>query len=166
MSVNVLKSIPPSVNGVLTACAGQQISLTCSRDDLGTGDTLWRANALVNCSTVVSHSTNPPFGSPCGPFMFEEITRLEANTLPPLNSTAVANATVRMTNVTVQCRSGNLARSVPVDNISLCIVGESHDTVTVIRVLKSCVSVILHASSTTREFYYSLNGTTKAVDSI
>ena len=122
-STNILESIPPSVNGVLTACAGQQISLTCSQDiNILSGQTLWRASHPVNCSADVIHIISA--APDCGPFMFEGITHLQSPLPPSLNSTAVANATVSMANTTVECRAGNLLESFPVGNISLCIVGE------------------------------------------
>ena len=35
LSVNILESVPPAEDGVLTVYAGQQISLTCSHDNIG-----------------------------------------------------------------------------------------------------------------------------------
>ena len=54
-SVNVLESIPLTVNGVLTVCAGQQISLTCNHDNVGTASTRWIASPPVTCITDISH---------------------------------------------------------------------------------------------------------------
>ena len=121
-SVNVLKSTPPSVNGVLTACAGQHISLTCSHNNLNAGNTIWRSGSPVDCLRTFSHASGSAPPSPCGPFTFQGITPLlDASSV--LNSTAVASATVDMNNATIECRSGNLD-VISIGNITLCIVGE------------------------------------------
>ena len=124
-SVNVLESTPPSVNGVLTACAGQQISLTCSHNTGDAGNTFWVASPLVDCTSFVAHTTTV-FAFPCGPFMFERIALVEFGqpSPPVLNSTAVATATVILTSTTVECSRGTFSAPVRVGNISLRIVGE------------------------------------------
>ena len=123
LSVNVLESTPTAMNGVLTACAGQQISLTCSHNNVVSGGTRWIASPPVNCMTDISHiGSNSP--SPCGPFMFQDITLLVQPSPLCLNSTAVAIATVNMTGTNMECRGGNVVNSFDVGNISLCVVGE------------------------------------------
>ena len=123
-SVNTLESTPPSVNGVLTACAGQQISLTCSHNNVVFGATIWRACPPVNCVTNVAHSIGSSAQLSCGPFTFQGITfLLDASSV--LSATAVANATVNMSNATIECRGGNAIHSFSVGNITLCVVGES-----------------------------------------
>ena len=123
-STNTLESAPPSVNGLLTACDGQQISLTCSHDniDVACGGTLLLASPPVNCVANVAHTAIT--ASPCGPFTFEGITHLELPLPPSLNFTAVANATVTMNGTDIECRGGNAVASVSIGNISLCIIGE------------------------------------------
>ena len=126
-SVDFLESTPPSVNGVLTACAGQQISLTCSHNtSVGVrGVTVWTASLPINCTSLVSHYFIPA-ATPCGPFIFEEITPVVGKPFPPLlHSTAVATAAVSMTNSTIECRGGTVINFVSICNVSLCIVGES-----------------------------------------
>ena len=121
--VNVLESIPPTENGVLTVYAGQQISLTCSHDNVAVASTRWIASSPVNCAIDISHiGPNPPIPSPCGPFMFQGITPLEP--VPPLlNSTAVATTTANMNATNVECRSGNVVTSfLSVGNISLSVI--------------------------------------------
>ena len=73
LSVNVLESVPPAEDGVLTVYAGQQISLTCSHNNTVTAATHWIVSPPVDCETGISHIilNSPP---PCGPFMFQEIT--------------------------------------------------------------------------------------------
>ena len=121
-SVSDLESTPPTVNGVLTVCAGEQISLTCSHDNVGTAATRWIASPPVSCLTDISHiAANPPSPPSCGPFMFQGITPL---VLVPslLNSTAVATATINMTGTNIECRGGNVVNSFSVGNISLSVV--------------------------------------------
>ena len=123
LSVNVLESVPPSTgeDGVLTVYAGQQISLTCSHDNIGSGGTRWIASPPVDCMTDISHIGTNPLPSPCGPFIFQEITPL----LPVpafLNSTIVAVATTNMTGTNIECRGGNIVISFSVGNISLSVI--------------------------------------------
>ena len=118
LSVNVLESTPSAVNGVMTVCVGEQITLTCSHDNVVTGGTRWKASLPINCLTDVSHPTAT--ATPCGPFMFQEITPLTP--IPTLlNSTAVATATVNMTGTNIECRGGNVVNSFSVGNISLFV---------------------------------------------
>ena len=121
LSVNVLESIPPAEDGVLTVYAGQQISLTCSHNNTVTGTTRWIASPPVDCVTDISHSSsNPP--PPCGPFMFQGITPLISPFPSLLNSTAVATSTTNMNGTNIECRGGNAISSFSVDNISLSVI--------------------------------------------
>ena len=118
LSVNVLESIPPAEDGVLTVYTGQQISLTCSHNNTVTATTRWIASPPVDCETEISHiGSNPP---PCGPFMFQEITPLSISSII-LNSTAVAIATENMNGTNIECRGGNAVFSFRVGNISLSV---------------------------------------------
>ena len=73
-SVSTLESTPPTVNGVLNVCAGQQISLTCGHNNILTGNTHWTASPPVNCITDVSHiGANPPSPPPCGHSCFKRL---------------------------------------------------------------------------------------------
>ena len=120
--VNVLESIPPTENGVLTVYAGQQISLTCSHDNVAVASTRWIASSPVNCATDVSHlGSNPSTPPPCGPFMFQGITPLEP-VASLLNSTIVAVATANMTGTNIECRGGNAFSSLSIGNISLSVI--------------------------------------------
>ena len=122
-SINNLESIPPAVNGVLTVFVGQQISLTCSHDNIIFGGTRWIVSSPVNCSTTISHIGTNPQSIHCGPFTFEGITPLEPVIPTFLQSTAVAVATVNMTGANIECRGGNTqANSFSAGNISLSVV--------------------------------------------
>ena len=121
LSVNILESVPPAVNGVLTVYAGQQISLTCGHDIIVTAVTRWIASPPVDCVIDISHiGSNPPTPPPCGPFMFQGIT--PQTPLPlVLNSTAVAIAQDNMNGTNVECIGGNAIRSSSVGNVSLFV---------------------------------------------
>ena len=109
------------MNGVLNVCAGQQISLTCSHNNVASGSTRWIASLPVNCTTDISH-IGANLSPPCGPFMFQGITPLVSPVPSLLNSTAVATATVNMTGTNIECIGGNVLSSFSVGNISLFVV--------------------------------------------
>ena len=111
-----------TVNGMLTACVGDQISLICSHDNVISVSSYWIISPPVDCETVISH--NPPTTAyPCGPFTFQNITLAEAG-VTQLSSTAVANASTAMNGSVIECRAGNLVAFTTIDNVSLCIIGE------------------------------------------
>ena len=122
LSVNTFESTPPAVSGVLTACAGQRISLTCSHDNITSSSTHWIASLPLNCITHISH-TAVAATPPCNPFIFQGIIRLVAG-ITLVNSTAVVTTTVNMTGTNIECRGGNVLNFFSVGNISLCVVGE------------------------------------------
>lgn len=123
-SVNVFESNPPSVNGLLTACAGQQISLTCSHNILVPPVTVWRASVPVNCQTLISH--NSAAQSYCGQFNIRDSTRLSSQNPSHLNSTADAIAGDTLTGATIECLGG-IVSSISVGYVKLCVVGESRE---------------------------------------
>ena len=121
ISINILESSPPQVNGVLTTCAGEEISLTCSHNNVVASTTQWFISPPANCTASVTH--NPPNSPMCGPFVFQDVTpavSLNVN----LNSTAVATADVSMSGSVVECVGGNKVSNFSVGNISLCVLGE------------------------------------------
>ena len=114
-----LESNPPQVNGVLIAYDGDQISLTCSHNNLGTGVTKWSFTSPVDCIEAIDH--NPPITTrSCGPFTFERITELSGSVL---NSTAVATASASMNGAVVECRDSAGVSFNLIGNITLCIIG-------------------------------------------
>ena len=118
-AVDSLESFPASNGDVLTAEVGQQISLTCSHENVATSTTAWRISPPVDCDTAILHGfiTSVP---DCGPFSFHNVTQSS-----PFNSTAVTIASASMTGAVVQCRSGVGTASGQVGrNITLCIIGE------------------------------------------
>ena len=117
-----LTSIPSPVNGIITACSGDEISLTCNHDDVGVGTTLWSISAPVNCFQVISHARTNFDNLICGSFAFFNVTSLNSEANPSqLSSTAVATAIASMSGSVVECREGNLVNSMLIDKVSLCI---------------------------------------------
>lgn len=119
--MNTLESVPAAVNGTLTACNGNPIAITCSHDRTETRSTIWNVGPPVDCSTVITH-TEVPVTPPCGSSMFTFQDVNSGTTL--LHSTAVVNASVRVSGSVVECRGGNRVVSESIGNISLCVVGE------------------------------------------
>ena len=117
-----LTSIPSPINGILTACSGDEISLTCNRDNVGIGTTLWNISAPVNCSQVINHARTSfdNLNLTCGSFAFYNVTSL-VKTPSQLSSTAVATAIASMSGSVVECREGNLVNSTLIDKVLLCI---------------------------------------------
>ena len=111
------------VNKYLTACDGDQISMTCIHGRAASGTTRWIIRPPVNCMTNIIH--NPPLNTPqpCGPFTFSGITAAEEG-VTQLSSTAMATATTMMSGSLVECRSGNVVSSQSVGNLTLCIIGQ------------------------------------------
>ena len=121
-SMDSLTSTPSPVNGIITACSGDEISLTCNSDDVGVGNTLWNISAPVNCSQVINHARTNFDYLTCGSFAFYNVTRLSLVEIPSqLSSTAVATAIASMSGSVVECREGNLVSSMLIDKVSLCI---------------------------------------------
>ena len=120
-----IESTPAHVGGVLTACAGDQISLTCSHDNLNSGVTSWLFYQPVDCTEVIDHA--PPISTdPCGPFTFQDVSILAPDAV--LSSTAVATANTSMTSTVVECRDSAGILYDQVGNISLCILSKYFDT--------------------------------------
>ena len=122
--LNTLESSPSEINGLLRACDGDQISLSCSHDNAASASTRWIISPPVNCSTVIDH--NPPIAlalpMACGSFMFQDLT-LAVQGSTKLNSSAVATSSISMSGSVVECRGGNEFQSDSVGNITLCIIG-------------------------------------------
>ena len=119
---NSLTSSPPQVNGRITACVGDQISLICSRNNSDVALTKWMISSPVNCSSEVNHNSQTVPSPQCGPFTFQNITLVGANVVQ-LNSTAVATASGEINGSVIECMSG-IVIPVSVGNISLCVIGK------------------------------------------
>ena len=110
---------------MLTACSGDQITITCNHDQVGTTSTFWIISSPVNCSAIITHvqdSDIPECGS--STIMFQDINFVPTSAITELSSTAVVTANVNMSGSVIECRGGNKVGSVSVGNISLCIVGK------------------------------------------
>ena len=121
-SSNSLTSFPPQVNGRITACVGDEISLTCSRSDSVIAITKWIFSPPMNCSSEVSHNSQTASPPHCGPFTFMNISALG---LTQVNSTAVGIASSEINGSTIKCMFG-ITMPVSVGNTSLCVTGKSY----------------------------------------
>jgi stage III sporulation protein SpoIIIAA len=124
--LNSLTSFPPQINGRTTACVGDEISLTCSRNNSGAAITDWIFSSPVNCSrSDVSHNTQAASPPQCGPFTFMNITRLAEENVAQLNSTvtAVANANSEINGSIIECMFG-IRMPISVGNTSLCVISK------------------------------------------
>ena len=121
VAIGLLESTPVHVDGVLTACVGHQILLTCSHDNDATGTTQWIFGPPVDCSRAIDHN-NPFSTDPCGPFMFQNVTELTPDAVF-FNSTAIATASASMSGTVVECRDSPGREFNQIGNITLCIIG-------------------------------------------
>lgn len=154
VAVSTVKSTPAHTDGQLTACAGDQISLTCTRDsDLSSGSSQWIASVPINCSAVIFH-LSPITVEDCAPFIFQDISEVVSPPITNLSSTAVAIASTSMSGAVVSCFAGRdlrLARQVGSD-ITLCIPGELHQYKFIIHLMISVMcssSLVINVSMST-----------------
>ena len=122
-SSNSLTSFPPRVNGSITACVGDEISLTCSRSDSAVAITSWIFRPPVNCSSDVTHNSQAADPPQCGPFTFMNISALGVANF--VNSTAVGTASSEINGSKIVCTFG-ITMPVSVGNTSLCVTGKSY----------------------------------------
>ena len=123
-SSNFLISHPSQINGSITACVGEEISLTCGHDNVIPITTTWIISSPTNCLTEIVHNPPTPITPPCGPFSFQDITIAEAGAVQ-LNSTAVATASRDISGSIVECIAGfDPSARIDVGNISLCVIGK------------------------------------------
>ena len=123
---NSFTSFPPQVNGSITACVGDEISLTCSRSDSGPALTNWTFSLPINCSSEVSHNSQAADPPQCGPFTFINISALGVANF--VNSTAVGTASSEINGSKIECMFG-ITTPVSVGNTSLCITGKSYNVI-------------------------------------
>ena len=118
LGVSTLESTPAANNdGVLTACAGSQISITCRHSNLNSGVTVWSFSLPIDCMITIEH--NPPLSEPCGPFSFQDAAMLAAGV--ELSSTAVATAITSMTGTVVSCQDSVGLIPTTIGSITVCI---------------------------------------------
>ena len=120
---------------MLTVCPGEVVSLTCSHDNVGGQQTLWRIITLGNavlCNRVVSHVTDP-VEDPCGSFSFNNIND---NTGSTLNSTIVIPVTSDLDGVVIRCFAGGFLSSPLFGNVTLKVISKKTNLYTVHTIIK------------------------------
>lgn len=109
---------PMPASGVLTACAGDHILLTCSHNNQDSGVTRWIFSQPVDCSETIFHD-DPSSIEPCGPFTYESVS-LASNVM--LFSIVTTNVSTSMNGTVIECRdsAGQIYDSA---QLTLCITG-------------------------------------------
>ena len=127
LGVSTFESTPlANTDGVLSACAGSQISITCRHSNLNSGVTPWIFSPPVDCSTTIDHNTVSY--EPCGPFTFQGVTAISIHNydmITAFSSTAVATANTSMTGTVVSCQSGLSLRPTIIGSITICVTGNN-----------------------------------------
>ena len=121
MATGSFTSNPAHVGGVLKACVGDQISLTCSHDDIkGNGQTRWLFSPPVNCSFLIDHF-QPNTAHPCGPFILQDVSETTAGVM--LNSTVVVTANTSISCTVAECRDASGNSYNEIGRTSICVIG-------------------------------------------
>ena len=110
------------VNGVLSVCPGDEISLTCNHGNVGGEVSRWEIDGpLFSCVGVVIH--DPPI-SPlaCSPVTFTSISDTFG---PSLMSTAMVTVTQELNGAVVKCLAGGPSSSPQVGNVTINVYGEA-----------------------------------------
>ena len=114
-------STPAHVGGVLKACVGDQISLTCSHDDIrGNGQTRWLFTPPVDCSFVIDHASSSN-AQPCGPFTLQDVSETTGGMV--LNSTVVVTANTSISGAVAECRDALGNSFSEIGRTSICVIG-------------------------------------------
>ena len=114
-------STPAHVGGVLKACVGDQVSLTCSHDDIrGNGQTRWLFRSPVDCSFLIDHF-QPNTAQPCGPFTLRDVSETTGGMVS--NSTVVVTANTTISGTVAECRDAPATSFNEIGRTSICVIG-------------------------------------------
>ena len=113
------------VNGVLSVCPGDEISLTCNNSNVAGGFSRWEIDgplfSIRICVRSVNHySPNSP--TSCGPVTFTNISNTSG---PSLMSTAMVTVTKELNGAVVKCLAGGPSSSPQVGNVTINVFGEA-----------------------------------------
>lgn len=139
LTLESFQSTPADASGMLTACVGNRISLTCTHDNDANGVTRWVFSPPIDCSETIDH--NPPvFTRPCGPFSFSNITTIGSSDL--FSSTAFATvSSVSMSGTIVECRDSSGDVYNEIGSVLICIIGK-YVAVRITSLLQSFIIII------------------------
>ena len=109
------------VNGVLSVCPGDEISLTCNHDNVAGEFSHWEIDGpSFSCIRRVHH--NPPISpTSCGPVTFTNISDASG---PSLMSTAMVTVTQELNGAVVKCLASGAFSSPQVGNVTIYVFGE------------------------------------------
>ena len=108
------------INGVVTACRGEALSLTCTHNNTVTGNTRWVVGQPVDCAETISSTVSP--GQSCAPTVtFKDVSMLNEGIVSSTATLSTANTSVNGT--VIECRDGAGIIFNSVVNVSICILG-------------------------------------------
>ena len=105
------------LNGVLTVCPGELISITCTHNMTGQPFTRWIIPSSNQC--IVGHE-NRTLPTTCSPFTITNVSDSSGQTL---TSTALFTATESLNGTVVECLAGGLISAPQVGNVSIHLRG-------------------------------------------
>ena len=133
MGTGSFTSTPAHVGGVLKACVGDQISLTCSHDDIrGNDQTRWLFSPPVDCDFLIDHF-QPNNAQPCGPFTLQDVSETTGGMV--LNSTVVVSASTSISGTVAKCRDSAGDMFNQIGSTSICVIGmySVHNIIVILR---------------------------------
>ena len=103
-------------------CPGEQISLTCTHDNVAGEQTRWQMiqNGNSTCTRVVSHTATQR-EELCGDSF--TIFMISDNSGPTLNTTLQTTATESLEGTIVVCYAGGLSTSPQAWNVTIHVIG-------------------------------------------
>ena len=108
------------VNGVLSVCPGDEISLTCNHDNVAGELSRWAIDGLLfSCVGVVNHYS-PNIPTFCGPVTFTNISNTSG---PSLISTAMVTVTNELNGAVAKCFAGRPSSSPQAGNVTINVFG-------------------------------------------
>ena len=106
------------LNGILTVCPGELISITCTHNMTnGQPFTRWILPDTTQC--IVGHEGETPLG--CSPFSFINESNSSGQTL---TSTVLFKATESLNGTVIECLAGGLISSPQVGNVTIHLKGK------------------------------------------
>ena len=122
LGTSSLSSSPAQINGVVTACRGEPIQLTCTHGNTVSGNTRWIVGPPVDCAETISSSVSP--GQSCEPVVtFQDDSMLSEGVVSSIAMIATDNISINGT--VLECRDGAGLIFNTVGNVSICTIGRS-----------------------------------------
>ncbi len=138
-----LTSTPESTNGVLTACPGDRISITCIHNITSIGLTRWELPGVMSLCLILHDGSAPP---QCAPFT---ITMVSDNSGTTVSSTVEITVTDRaLDGEMVECRAGLSTINSPlVGSVNISVLSKCKMFVCLTRYYCSCKHIYSYSHS-------------------